>query len=228
MAGVNWADKTECHWSRLPIETDVSGDINQVLIAKVYRLTEERISRQGLLRLLRSVALANQSYQLVKRRAATLKDAKRQLKAMLKMDELQMSEAITRCDSGTLALINKAQNDMDMNLETKWISCDDPYEIPGIQIPASVSVRRSIQIALDCIGPVRRGPKGTPHQRDLVRTCLAVWDEYLSKHDLPARTPGRLALVQAAFEAAGMVLGDKRIEELMANNARRGGKKRSN
>lgn len=228
MTGVNWTRQPQGHWSRLKIETGVSGEINKALILEVYRLTGGRVDEKGMLSLLHAVAIANQSYQVAQKRAATNKDAKAQLKAMLKMDDSGLSKALELCDKGTLGRINKAQNDMDMSLQTKWVFCDDPYAIPGTQIPAPESVRQSVQIALDCLGLDRCGPKGTPHQRNLVRACLAVWDEYLSKHNLPIRTPGRLAFVRAAFEAAGMMLGDKRLEELMAKNARLGKKKRSN
>lgn len=228
MTGVNWTRQPQGHWSRLETETEVSGEINKALILEVHRLAGGRVDEKGMWSLLRAVAIANQSYQVTQKRAATNKDAKAQLKAMLKMDDSGLSKALELCDKGTLGRINKAQNDMDMSLRTKWVFCDDPDAIPGIQIPAPESVRQSVQIALDCLGLDRCGPKGTPHQRNLVRACLAVWDEYLSKHNLPARTQGRLAFVRAAFEAAGMVLGDKRLEELMAKSARLGKKKRSN
>ena len=221
MSGRNWFRRGG-HWSRQPVRIEVSAEINSALIRELHRLTDYRIGNRSLLSLLDAVVIARLSHQEATRRAATQKDARCQLSAMLKLSDADIPQAIERCDTGTMALISKAQSNMHMAPETKWIASDDPDAMLGMQILAPESVRRSVQAALGCMGSGCRGRKERPHQLDLARACLAAWRECR-----PSRAPERLAFVRITFESAGMVLGDKRLGALLAQAAR-DPRKRSN
>lgn len=213
MAGLIWFKKGR-HWTRLPGLTEMSAETNAELISDFLRLTDYQIKKRGLWRMLHAVALACHHNQEATRRAATSKDAEAQLKAMLKLDDASLAKAIEDCDTGTLAAISAAQNAMHFDPETKWVACNDHY-IPGAEVPVldPDSVRRSVKAALANVQMQkgRPGRKEKPYQGELARACVEVWRE--------CRQPmsrGRVEFARAAFEAAGMCLGDKQLETLLA------------
>lgn len=230
MAGVIWFKQGK-HWSRSPVPTEISADINAKLIRALCRLPDRRMSntshlhtRKGIRqvsamhwRLLDAVAMAHHWHQVATTRTATRKDAERQLKAMLQLDDAGMAKAIDDCDTGTRAAISKAQNAIDQTPEARWIQSDDPNAMPGTLILAPETVRRSIAIAFSNVQAANapRGRKEKPYQLDLAKTCHAFWSECQ-----PKGAPGRLEFVRTLFEAADIHLGDKSIEALITKAMR--------
>ncbi|TBW33329.1 hypothetical protein E0E54_16855 [Azotobacter chroococcum] len=143
--------------------------------------------------------MARHDQQEAARRQVTMADCRRQLRAMLKLDDADLAKAIEDCDTTTLAVINAAQGAIWMTPEARWVPSDDPDAMPGMQVLAPETVRRSVGIALATIqsSKAKRGRKDKPYQHDLACACLAYWSACRSKG-----APGRLEFVRAVFEAA--------------------------
>lgn len=137
-------------------------------------------------------------------------DSERQLDAMLKLDDAQLQKAIEDCDTGTRAAISEAENALP---EIKWVTTHSEIDTLTIQILAPESVRDAIRLARSKIQKqtTKRGRKEKPYQLDLARACLKVWREYSQP-----KTPKRLDFCREAFDAAGIHLGDKRLEALLS------------
>lgn len=135
-------------------------------------------------------------------------DTRRQLNAMLKLDDKGLAKAIEDCDTSTREAINKAQNAISLTPEARWLPSDDPYAMSGL---APETVRRSVEIALANTRKNQPGRKEAAYQIELVLTCCEVWSEY--KNDIDRGRPG---FVLAIFEAAGIPLGVKNLEKLLA------------
>ena len=199
------------HWSRQSNATEVSASTNQELIRAFHRFTNYRISESNLMQLLRAVAWARHYHlHATSVPLPTRLDSKRQLDAMLKLDDAQLQKAIEDCDTGTRAAISEAENALP---EIKWVETHSETDSLTIQILAPESVRDAIRLALSKIQKqtTKRGRKEKPYQLDLARACLKVWREYYQP-----KTPKRLDFCREAFDAAGMHLGDKSLEALLS------------
>jgi hypothetical protein len=209
MAGVNWPKRGE-HWSRGEFKTELSVDVNRQLIIAAYKYTKYTISNDNLWSLIKSVAMANNEYRKTLQRAATRNDTLCSLEAMLTLDNASLLDAISNCDTQTREEISVAQNRIPWE-DIDWVSS----EYGNMKAPLGPrAIRRSVLDAFNTAKETKipRGPKSMPYQVELARTCVLIWLEC----KLPPRTPGRLEFAQAAFGAAGMVLGDKRIGALLS------------
>ncbi len=169
--------------------------------------------------------MARLGRQEAARRQANMADCKRQLKAMLKMDDAALTRAIEDCDTTTRAAISAAENAIWMTPEARWVPSDDPDA--GTQMLSPETVRRSVAVALDIVkaAKAKRGRPELTYQHDLARACLAYWAACQ-----PRGAPGRLEFVRAVFEAAdwrndkglpGLAPeNDKNLERLMSKAAR--------
>ena len=133
--------------------------------------------------------------------SVALRDVKRQLKAMLKLDDAVLLKAIEDCDTRTYTAIEAAERAI-------WRTPADVYRMGAL-----ATTRRAIEIALANAQAqdAKRGPKEKDSQHELARTCCEVWSEHK-----PAGARGRPAFIRTVFEAAGMPLSDKRLEALAA------------
>lgn len=206
---------------RLPDHTTSVDDTLEANRKRRRQLQEMRA------RLLEAVAIARHDRQEAARRQANMADCKRQLKAMLKMDDAALTRAIEDCDTTTRAAISAAENAIWMTPEARWVPSDDPDARPGTQMLSPETVRRSVEIALATAQSSRAkcGRPGLTYQHDLARACLAYWAACQ-----PRGAPGRLEFVRAVFEAAdwrndkglpGLAPeNDKNLERLMSKAAR--------
>ncbi|MGS0941471.1 hypothetical protein ACVA51_13065 [Pseudomonas luteola] len=210
MAGVNWLKKG-CHWSRQGSKATTPAEVNARLIGMLCRLPDKEITNKSSLedkirrdtelqvmrlKLLKAVAIARHDQQEARRRQTNKTDCKRQLQAMLKLDDASLAKAIEDCDTYTRAAISAAQNAIWLTPEAKWVSSE---EMPGMQILAPETVRRSVEIALaNARSSVsKRGRKEKPYQQDLARACLRYWSACQ-----PQGASGRVEFTRAVFEAA--------------------------
>ncbi len=208
MAGVNWPKRGK-HWSRGEFKTELSIDENRQLIIAAYKYTKYTISNEDLWSLIHSVAMAKNENKKTQQRAATHKDTLRSLRAMLTLDNASLLDAISNCDTRTRGEISAAQNRIPWE-DIDWVSSEGGNgEVYGPR-----AIRRSVQDAFNTATETKdqRGPKSMPYQPELARICLLIW----LKCQLPPRTSGRFEFTQAAFRAAGMPLGDKRIGALLS------------
>lgn len=219
MAGVNWLKKGR-HWSRLVSRARTPSEVNARLIRIIWQLPDKKIKNDGplgdrtslddrrkrlhqlqgmRLRLLTAVAIARHDQQEAARRQVAKEDCKRQLKAMLKLDDDGLAKAIDDCDTRTRAAIEAAKNAISRTPEAKWIPCNDPYEPSGMQVLAPETFRRAVEIALSNALSSTDQP-GRPvknHQHDLARACHEYWSACR-----PKGVPGRVAFTRAVFAAA--------------------------
>lgn len=213
MAGVNWLKKGR-HWSRQESRASTPAEVNARLILMLWRLPDHAISRENTmeerrqrsqqlqamrLQLLTAVAIARHDRQEASRRQVTQADRKRQLKAMLKLDDVGLAKAIEDCDSSTREAISEALNAISLTPEAKWVSSEDPYAMSGMQILAPESVRRSVEIALVNVqlSTAKPGRRAKPYQRALARACHEYWSACR-----PKGASGRVAFTRVVFEAA--------------------------
>ncbi len=213
MSGLNRLKKGR-HWSRMRSRARTPAAVNVRLIRLLWRLPDhttllddtleasEKRRRQldaMRLRLLEAVAMARHDRQEAARRQANMADCKRQLKAMLKMDDAALARAIEDCDTTTRAAISAAENTIWMTPEARRVPSDDPYATPGTQMLSPETVRRSVEIALATVqsSKAKSGRPEQSYQHDLARACLVYWAACQ-----PKRAPGRLEFVRAVFEAA--------------------------
>ena len=199
------------HWSRQSNVTKISASTNQKLIRAFRRFTNYRISESNVMQLLREVAWAHHFHiHATSVPLPTRPDAKRQLAAMLKLDDAQLQKAIEDCDTVTRAAISKAENSLP---EIKWVNTYSEIDSLLIQIPAPETIRDSILLALTMIQTktITRGPKKKSYKLELAQACLKVWGQYCKP-----KTPRRLDFCRAAFDAAGMPSGDKSLEALLS------------
>lgn len=212
MAGVNWLKKGR-HWSRRGSRANTPAEVNARLILMLWRLPDSTISRESTLeerrlrshrlqamrlQLLTAVAVARHDRQEASHRQVTQADRKRQLTAMLKLDDAELAKAIDDCDSSTRSAISVALNAVSLTTEAKWVSPEDPYAMSGMQILAPESVRRSVEMALANVqlSTARRGRKAKLYQRDLARACHEYWSACR-----PKKASGRVAFTRAVFDA---------------------------
>lgn len=160
----------------MPRRSNTEADSKTQLIRIIRRLTDFRISDHNLQRLLTAVTWARLHHSEISFRRATPKDAERQLKAMLELDDNALAKAIDDCDAGTRGAISAAQNTMHLDPDTKWIACREADCIPGLEILAPESIRHSVSNALANVKmqKAKIGPKEKPYQIDLAKTCLAI------------------------------------------------------
>lgn len=241
MAGVNWVKKGR-HWSRLGARANTPGKVNARLLLVLFRLPDHAISRESTdeersqrrrqlqamrLQLINAVAIARHDRQEASRRQVTQADSKRQLKAMLKLDDVELARAIEDCDRTTLRAINKGMNAISLSPESKWVLAEGPDAMPGMYVMAPESIRRSVEIALADVqcSKAKPGRKTKPYQRALARACHDYWSACQAKG-----ASGRIAFARAVFEAAdwrndkkgsyGTPDDSKNLERLMSEAAR--------
>ncbi|WP_273229120.1 hypothetical protein [Pseudomonas kuykendallii] len=211
MAGVNWLKKGR-HWSRKGALSSTPAQVNASLIRELWRTSDHAISRTSTieernlrahqlqsmrLQLLRAVAIARHAQQEASRRQVTLSDSKRQLKAMVKLDDENLAKAIEDCDAKTRAAISEAQNAIWLTPEAKWVN--DPESTSTWQILAPETVRRSVEVALlnAHASTAKSGRKKKPYQLYLAHACLEYWSACR-----PKGASGRVEFTRAVFAAA--------------------------
>lgn len=241
MAGVNWLRKGR-HWSRKGARSSTPTQVNARLIRELWQIPDHAISRKSTieernlrshqlqtmrLQLLRAVAIARHVQQEASRRQVTLSDSKRQLKAMLKLDDASLAQAIEDCDSNTRVAISEAQNAIWLTPEAKWV--DDPESASGWQILAPETVRRSVEVALlnAHSSTAKSGRKKKPYQLYLAHACLEYWSACR-----PKGASGRVEFTRAVFAAADwrndkarrfkIPEDSKNIERMLSKVAREG------
>lgn len=213
MSGLNRLKRGR-HWSRMRSRARTPAAVNARLIRLLCRLPDHKPPIDETLeasskrrrelddmrvRLLEAVAMARHDRQEAARRQANMADCKRQLKAMLKMDDAGLARAIEDCDTTTRAAISAAENTIMMTPEARWVPSDDPDAMPGTQMLSPETVRRSVAVALDIVkaSKAKRGRPELTYQHNLARACLVYWSACQ-----PEKAPGRTEFVRAVFEAA--------------------------
>ena len=199
------------HWSRDSGVTEGPEDGYRELIRTAHRLTNYQISESNLTQLVSAIAYAGHQHRLATRLILpTRYDSERQLSAMLKLNDAELETALKDCDTATRTAIGEAENSLP---EIKWITVPSETDSLTVQIYSPESRRDAIRLALSNIKTQtnKRGRKEKPHQLDLARSCLRVWQEYC-----PPRTTRILEFLRVAFDAAGMPLGDKSLEALLS------------
>lgn len=202
------------HWSRQRARSRVYAAVNARLIRALCQLTDhegsndtsldDRRKREGQLqamrwRLLFAVARARHDQQEAGRRQPTMSDCRRQLRAMLKLDDATLARAVRDCDTATHAAIEAAKSAIWLTSEAQWVPSDEPDATPGAQILAPETIRRSVEIALvnTQAKNAKRGRKEKPYQNYLAHACHKYWSACR-----PKGAPGRVDFAHAVFEAA--------------------------
>jgi hypothetical protein len=197
MDGASMPEKDEPHWSRLPLEAEVNADENEKLISQALMLTEYRICECRLRALLCYAAEAKWHHEERKLKAATLRDSRRELKAMAAMDDAHLLDALSKCSSLTYRIYNESQSRISysdwaaqagalqngnrepaesLHQEPHWVPSDD---LGGGETVGPRIIRKAVTESWDRVAAERgcRGPKHKPHHIELTRTSLNIWNE---------------------------------------------------
>ncbi|WP_313450485.1 hypothetical protein [Stutzerimonas kunmingensis] len=188
------------HHSREPGNAEISGKDSQRLITALQHLVGGRISYRDILNLQTAVAFAAIAHQTHIAHAPSPSDVRRQLQAMAKLKDAELSVALNRCDTRTFEIFNRSLNLANVD----WIPDDCAGEMPGPQ-----SRRWAVNHALVGLkAKQKRGRKQQQYQLELALVCISLWrshkDRSLTKF---ART---------VFDAAGMRhFEQKRLEQIL-------------
>ena len=234
--------KKGLHWTRKGQRSIVS--ISEALSKTLYCLTDCRITEQELEEIHTAIAFAcNAKVNAARSNEhdwdVTPADVRRQLAALQKIKEREVLEAaIECCDRATMGAYSEALNAICLLPDATWVQApiNDPEFLGMKEVPSVETMHRAAKAALENF-KTQLGRREGAYKNDLVDVALMVWrncekrpkDQKAGAAEVRGGWPRRTDFVMRVLEAAGMHVGEDRVNQLLADaGGRPRFKKRSN